>query len=157
MAQAKSQFERMSDAPAPSLVVRAGRQTHLDAVAHSQLVSAPRGALRCLEQVLCQRYHRQHAREYAVAGRVFPGLHEDAEKITTRESAIALVKETTAELCKAIDAVNAENIHSTPNSPFGPMAMPFWMYQGHDHMAGHTGQLEYLQTIWGDLDNHFAN
>ena len=87
----------------------------------------------------------------------FKGLHAAAEKITTRESAIALAKETTAELCKAIDAVNAENIHSTPNSPFGPIAMQFWMSQGHNHMAGHIGQLEYLQTVWGDLDNHFDN
>jgi hypothetical protein len=84
------------------------------------------------------------------------GLHEAEEAITTREGAIALVKENTAELFKAIDTVNAANIDSTPNSPFGAIAMRFWMSHGGDQMAGHAGQLEYLQTIWGDLDNHSA-
>jgi hypothetical protein len=32
----------------------------------------------------------------------------------------------------------------------------FWLAQGSEHMAGHAGQLQYLQTIWGDLDNHFS-
>ena len=50
-------------------------------------------------------------------------LSEAEESITTRESAIALVKEATMELCKAMDTVTAENINSTPNSPFGPLPM----------------------------------
>jgi hypothetical protein len=86
----------------------------------------------------------------------FKNLHEAGEKITTRDEALALVKETTAELSCAIAAVNAENIDATPRSPFGPLPVSFWMQQGGDHLAGHVGQLEYLQTIWGDLDNHFG-
>ena len=86
----------------------------------------------------------------------FKGLDEAGEKITTRESVIALMKETTAELCKALDTVTAANIDSMPCSPFGAIAMQFWMEEGSAHMAGHTGQLEYMQTIWGDLDNHLS-
>lgn len=82
------------------------------------------------------------------------GLHESEEKIANRVDAIALVKETTEELCNAIDTVNAENFHSPRNSPFGAPPLKFWISQGREQMAGHAGQLEYLQTIWGDLDNH---
>lgn len=83
----------------------------------------------------------------------FKGLDDDAEKITTRESAIALLKETTTELCKAIGTVN---IDSTPNSPFGPIPIRFWINEGGNHMAVHTGQLEYLQTTWGDMDRYLG-
>ena len=86
----------------------------------------------------------------------FSGLHAVEVKITQRECAIAAVNETTAELCKALNSVNTENIHTTPDSPFGPVAMQFWVELGYRHMAGHVGQLEYLQTIWGDLDNHLS-
>src|SRR5688572_19015860 len=89
-------------------------------------------------------------------GEFVKDLNEAEEKITTRESAVALVKETTVELCKAMDTVNARNINATPNSPFGPMPMQFWLYDGGDQMAVHGGQVAYLQTIWGDLDNHFG-
>lgn len=84
----------------------------------------------------------------------FSSLHGAEEKINTRENAIAVLKGTTAELCKAIDTVNSENLNTAPNSPFGPMPMKFWLDLGGQHEAGHVGQLEYLQTIWGDLDNH---
>ena len=84
------------------------------------------------------------------------GLHEAEEKVTTRESAIALLNETTAELSKAFDGVNVDNIDSTRNSPFGAIPIRFWISQGGEQMAGHAGQLEYLQTIWGDLDNHLG-
>lgn len=86
----------------------------------------------------------------------FKDLHEAEQKITTRESAVALLKETTAELSAAICAVNAGSIDSTPRSVFGPMPMPFWLQIGGEHEAGHAGQMEYQQTIWGDMDNHYS-
>lgn len=86
----------------------------------------------------------------------FKGLDDDAEKTTTRESAVALLEESTTELCKAIGTMNAANIDSTPNSPFGPIPMRFWLNEGGNHMAVHSGQLEYLQTIWGDMDRYLG-
>jgi hypothetical protein len=84
----------------------------------------------------------------------FTGLNEGEGKITTREGAVALLNETTAELLKAINAVGTERVDSTPANPFGPLPMSFWMEQGGGHMDYHAGQLAYLQTAWGDLDNH---
>jgi hypothetical protein len=86
----------------------------------------------------------------------FKSLYEAEEKIATREGAVALVTETTAELRKALETVNGRKSSSAPNSPFGPIPMAFWVDMGSEHLADHVGQLEYLQTIWGDLDNHLA-
>ena len=86
----------------------------------------------------------------------FKWLADSEAKITTREGAVASVKAATTNLCKAIDTVNAGNIDTAPNSPFGSVPMQFWIHQGGDQLAGHVGQIEYLQTIWGDLDNHMG-
>lgn len=83
-------------------------------------------------------------------------LYEAEAKVTTREEAIALVDETTAALSTAIGSVNADNIDAVRASPFGAFPLRFWITQGGEQMAGHVGQLEYLQTTWGDLDNHFG-
>ena len=83
-------------------------------------------------------------------------LHDAEETISTREDAIALVKATTADLCSAIDTVNAKNIDTVADSPFGALPLRFWIDQGSAQMAGHAGQLEYLQTVWGDLDNYLG-
>lgn len=86
----------------------------------------------------------------------FTNLHAGEETIVTRESVLALLHETTAELCDAIGTVNAGTIDSTRNSPFGPLPMRFWLEQAGTHLTVHAGQLAYLQTIWGDLDNHMG-
>ncbi len=81
-------------------------------------------------------------------------LMPKADDYPTRESVIQLVHETADELRAAYETINSENIDAPVNSPFGPIPTRFWMGLGHNHMAGHVGQLEYLQTIWGDRDNH---
>ena len=86
----------------------------------------------------------------------FGALHAEELNYTTRESVIALTNENTAELCKAIETITAENIGSMLNSPFGPMPLQFWLAMSSEHMVGHAGQIEYIQTIWGDLDNHMG-
>ena len=86
----------------------------------------------------------------------FGALDQAEQSVTSRDAAIALLEETTAALSDAIDSVNAENIGSLAVSPFGAMPLQFWIQQGGAQYAGHIGQLEYLQTIWGDLDNHFG-
>lgn len=86
----------------------------------------------------------------------FAEMHEAETKIETRDHALALLKETTAELCDAIDKVGLPRIDSTPDSPFGPLPMRFWLQESGDHMAIHAGQVGYLQTVWGDLDNHLG-
>jgi hypothetical protein len=78
------------------------------------------------------------------------------EMVTTREEATALAREGAVTICKALESVSGEGLDSPRNSPFGEFPLRFWVAQSTEHLAGHIGQLEYLQTVWGDLDNHFG-
>lgn len=86
----------------------------------------------------------------------FRTLHTDEHTVPTREGALAFLNETTAELRGAIAKVDAETIDSNPNSPFGALPMRFWLGEAGDHLAAHAAQLAYLQTTWGDLDDHMG-
>lgn len=86
----------------------------------------------------------------------FQKLREGASGITTREEAVALVQATTAELTQAVSDIHTGTIEAPRRSPFGDIPVQFWISQGPAHLAGHIGQMEYLQTIWGDLDDHLS-
>lgn len=75
---------------------------------------------------------------------------------TSIESVKALMDETSAELVSVLESMDAAAIESTSRSPFGPLPVTFWMRSTHRHLAGHVGQIEYLQTLWGDMDNHIS-
>jgi hypothetical protein len=64
------------------------------------------------------------------------------------------IKNSTSELLQALDNVSAEMVGTAPMSPFGQFPFSFWMVLPAEHMKGHARQVDYLQTIWGDLDNH---
>jgi hypothetical protein len=74
--------------------------------------------------------------------------------VMSREAAVRLVEESTAEVLAALDTVTAERLASSPDTPLGPLPFSVWMAIPGQHMSGHTRQLEYLQTIWGDLEDH---
>ena len=67
---------------------------------------------------------------------------------------MALVEQNTVKVLDALDNVTEEMVSSTPMSPFGPIPITFWMKLPAIHMSGHACQLDYLETIWGDLENH---
>ncbi|MGV3616763.1 MAG: DinB family protein [Fimbriimonas sp.] len=75
-------------------------------------------------------------------------------KIDTREAAVKLIQESTASVLDALDGTTSEMLDSTPDSPFGPLPYPFWMSVPPSHMIGHSRQIDYIQTIWGDAVDH---
>lgn len=77
-------------------------------------------------------------------------------KITTREQAIQAVNDSLKVVLESLDTVTQEAAGGTANSPFGELPMMFWMFLPGNHMLGHACQVDYLQTIWGDLEFHFA-
>ena len=81
-------------------------------------------------------------------------IWEGGKDVRTREAAIALVEQNTARVLQALDRVTPEMAASNPPSPFGPVPFTFWMQLPADHMDGHASQIDYIQTIWGDLQNH---
>lgn len=76
------------------------------------------------------------------------------KETTSRDEAIELVKASTDEVVAALDAMDPEKFGSMLQTPFGPMPMAFWITIAGPHMAGHARQIDYLQTIWGDQENH---
>lgn len=83
------------------------------------------------------------------------GMMEAKElEIDTREKAIEALKASTQEVLRSLDMV--ESLDCSPNSLFGPMPMMFWIFLPGRHMMGHAYQVDYLQTVWGDLEFHFA-
>jgi hypothetical protein len=65
-----------------------------------------------------------------------------------------MVEDSTAAVLEALDSVTAEMLDTAPLSPFGPFPFAFWMQLPAEHMKAHASQIDYLQTIWGDLENH---
>jgi hypothetical protein len=90
------------------------------------------------------------------AAEIFARLSQDELTITSRRQAIDLIETTCAELVEAIAGVDPKTIHESPESPFGPVPMTFWLSLPQIHYHNHAGQLDYLQTAWGDLDPHMG-
>jgi len=86
----------------------------------------------------------------------FTELHANDPAIATRTSAVDLLQESTTNLLVALSSVEDETIEAPRNSPVGVHPASFWIEIANEHRATHLGQFEYLQTIWGDLDNHFG-
>ncbi len=74
--------------------------------------------------------------------------------IHDRAEAVRLLQETCEQVVAALATMTAERFAATPNSPFGPLPMSTWVNLPGMHMDNHAAQIDYLQTIWGDLANH---
>lgn len=58
----------------------------------------------------------------------------------------------TTETLDALDSVTPERIKSSLESPIGPTPFLFFMTLPSVHLTLHTGQIDYLQTCWGDQE-----
>lgn len=72
----------------------------------------------------------------------------------SREEAVRSVETSTAAILAALDGLTPERMGSSVASPFGPLPMPLWSSFAAGHMDGHQHQIAYLQTTWGDHENH---
>ena len=76
-------------------------------------------------------------------------------EFTDRQSAADRLASSTDVVVRAISDVDESLYSQSPSSPFGPQPMEFWMHLAGAHMRSHASQLDYLQTIWGDTQDHF--
>lgn len=74
--------------------------------------------------------------------------------VTGRDEAVRMVEESTARVIAALDGVTPEMMETSPMSPFGPFPFVAWITLPGNHMAGHAHQIDYLETIWGDIEDH---
>ena len=77
-------------------------------------------------------------------------------EVTVRDRATAarLLQASCDEVVAALASLTPQRYATTPSSPFGPMPMSFWAALPAMHMNGHATQMDYLQTIWGDMVDH---
>ncbi len=76
------------------------------------------------------------------------------QEAESRAEALRAIEDSTAEILQALDNVTAAMLETLPASPFGPLPFTVWMQVPSIHMTGHARQLDYLQTIWGDVQDH---
>lgn len=72
----------------------------------------------------------------------------------SRAEAIQAIEDSTAEVLRALDQVTEAMLKTSLDSPFGPFPFTVWMQVPSIHMKGHARQMDYLQTIWGDVQDH---
>ena len=85
-------------------------------------------------------------------------LHEASRKfeatVRDRAAAIRLIESSRDEVLAALPTMTEARYATSPPSPFGALPMDAWMRLAETHMSYHAAQLNYLQTIWGDLVDH---
>ena len=71
-----------------------------------------------------------------------------------RAEAVRRLKASCKEIVAALGTMTPKRFATSPNSPMGPLPMALWMNLPGMHMSHHKAQIDYLQTIWGDLVDH---
>jgi hypothetical protein len=82
-------------------------------------------------------------------------MDEEEKKIATRDEAVQALTSSKEAVISAIDGLTPEAIARTINTPFGEFPTPFLMSLCGLHPACHAAQVDYVQTTYGDLENHF--
>lgn len=76
--------------------------------------------------------------------------------VKSREAAIQLVEENTAKLAAMLEAMPAAEMEKTrEHRIFGTVKVADLLHIPALHLENHAAQLDYIQTIWGDLEWHF--
>jgi uncharacterized damage-inducible protein DinB len=76
--------------------------------------------------------------------------------VTSRDEAIQMLNDSIKVVEAALDTVNDETINAVIETPIVTMPMNFWMNLPGRHMDNHASQIDYIQTIWGDMDWHLG-
>ena len=105
-------------------------------------------------QLVAEALTRKPEESMPSAEEFFKNFRESEVQIATSGEAANSLKKAAAELGEAFGMVTAENIDSEVTVPFGVLPMRSVISFAQEQLAGHVGQLDYLQTIWGDVDTH---
>jgi hypothetical protein len=74
---------------------------------------------------------------------------------TDRDALLQRLTETTEIIASKLETVPDEQLDTMVDFVAGKMPMPVFLFIEDWHVARHAGQLDYLQTIWGDMENYF--
>lgn len=77
-------------------------------------------------------------------------------ELTDKEQALTVLKDGISKGLKAMNGLKPEDLTKIVKHPFLDAPISFWMNLYWRHLDVHGGQIDYLQTVWGDNDFHFA-
>lgn len=82
-------------------------------------------------------------------------IHAAIHKIETVHQAEVVLRQGIADTVEALDSVQSDQIERILQTPIGPTPFLFFMTIPSVHLNLHTGQIDYLQTCWGDSEVYF--
>jgi len=80
----------------------------------------------------------------------------EEKAFTTRDQALDLLNKNSETYLAWLDGLTPVQVTSTFTAPFGEFPMASAITWPADHLRNHAGQMEYLQTCYGDLDWHMG-
>ncbi|HLV80236.1 MAG TPA: DinB family protein [Chthonomonadaceae bacterium] len=75
-------------------------------------------------------------------------------ELNTLDKAAARLQETTANLVEAILALPDEEMDGLVQTPNGPYSLPRCCMHAYWNMVYHEGQINYIQTLYGDFEEY---
>ena len=75
-------------------------------------------------------------------------------ELNTREKVTVSLRETAADLAAAIEAVPDADLARNLETPWGPYTLARSCMHAYWNMVYHEGQINYIQTLYGDLEEH---
>ena len=81
-------------------------------------------------------------------------MKEQEAKVTSRAQVLDQLDASVEVVLSALGTLTTSRIASTAQTPFGAMPMRELMFIPAIHMSCHASQIDYLQTVWGDLAFH---
>lgn len=81
---------------------------------------------------------------------------EQEKTFTSREQVLELLEANTAAFEAWLDSLTPEQLAAKVHGPFGEQEVAVGAIFPAMHAIGHCGQLEYIQTIYGDRDWHYS-
>jgi hypothetical protein len=80
-------------------------------------------------------------------------ISTEEAKVTTLEQALALIETTNTAVVDAISSVTDADLTSAiVKTPFGDRPLKRFIFVPEGHTHSHASQIDYLQTIWGDVE-----
>lgn len=74
---------------------------------------------------------------------------------TTREQAQSMIRAAVGDYVDALLALSPADLEKNVDLPFGTFSLRQFTGFGLVELQHHRGQIAYLQTIWGDNEDHF--
>ena len=81
---------------------------------------------------------------------------QEEKAFTSPQQALDLLEKNSAAYLAWLDSLTPELLASTLHTAMGDFPLAYAITFTADHLRGHAAQLDYLQTVWGDLDWHMG-